>query len=187
MPVVYRTSHRRYQPEPPPPPPPSPLLPSPPPDQPPFELGAVEAAAIGVEAAAIAVARPPPRSELKSAVSDRFQGWLPSYQFGWYWICEAANAAAKRRLHTISTPRGDRVGEQPFIERRGEVGRVQHAQPIGLRDAKEELETLDLVAALPAFGRRHRQPAAVARPGEGRRGGEAQGDEEPGAAPVGAE
>ena len=71
MPVVCRASHRRYQPE-PPPPPPSPLPPSPPPDQPPFELGSVKAAAIGVEAAAIAVARPPPRFELKSAVSDRF-------------------------------------------------------------------------------------------------------------------
>ena len=67
--------------------------------------GAVEAAAIGVAAAAIAVERLPPRSELKSAVSDRFQGWLPSYQSGSYWISEAANAAAKRRLHTISTPR----------------------------------------------------------------------------------
>src|SRR5271166_2413104 len=60
------SQRRRYQPSPPPPPPP---------DQPSLELGAVEAAAIAVE-------RPPPRSELKSAVSDRFQGWLPSYQSG---------------------------------------------------------------------------------------------------------
>jgi hypothetical protein len=152
MPVVCRASHRRYQPE-PPPPPPSPLPPSPPPDQPPFELGAVEAAAIGVEAAAIAVARPPPRSELKSAVSDRFQGWLPSYQFGWYWICEAANAAAKRRRHTISTPRGDRVGEQPFIERRGEVGRVQHAQPIASATPRKNLR--------PSISLRRFQPSVV--------------------------
>jgi hypothetical protein len=101
MPLVHRASlRRRYQSEPPPPPPLPPLPASPPPDEPPPELGAVEAAAIAVE-------RPPPRSELKSAVSDPFQGWLPSYQSGWYWICEAANAAAKRRLQAEwSTPRG---------------------------------------------------------------------------------
>jgi hypothetical protein len=35
---------------------------------------------------------------------------------------------------------GDRVGEQLLVERRGEVGRVQHPQPIGLRDVEEELK-----------------------------------------------
>jgi hypothetical protein len=43
----------------------------------------------------------------------------------------------------------DRIGEQLFIERRGEIGRVQDPQPIGFGDAEEELETGDLVAAFP--------------------------------------
>ena len=83
---------RRYQPEPPPPPPPSPLPPSPP-NEPSLELG-------GVEAVVIAAARPPPRSELNSETSQRFQGWLPSYQSG----CTRSATRPALRQSAGSTP-----------------------------------------------------------------------------------
>jgi hypothetical protein len=78
--------------------------------------------------------------------------------------------------HHLDTKR-DRVGEQFLIERRGEIGRVQDPQAIGFRDAEEKFETLDLIAAFPAFGGRQGQQAE-ARRDQDHRGGDEQSDKE---------